>query len=83
MTDTYAYTAVATSSAACSFGIVYNLWFMLRYSRVNLGTFMVRSTFPTPTPHKLMLWPYSTVLVTYMVHMSSSPCIHACPLSAR
>ena len=47
--DTYAYTAVATSSAACGLGISCDIWFLLRYNWVDLETFIV-CTFPAPTP---------------------------------
>ena len=48
--DSYACTAVAISSAACGLGIACDVWFLLRYIWVDLKTFMVRSTFLTPTP---------------------------------
>ncbi|KIM36066.1 hypothetical protein M413DRAFT_46337, partial [Hebeloma cylindrosporum] len=41
--DSYACTAVAISSAACGLGIACNIWFLLRYSWVDLGTFIYRS----------------------------------------
>ena len=69
--DTYAYTAVATSSAACGLGISCNLWFLLRYIWVDLETFIVR-TLPTSTSHTDIV-AHSIVLVTYMVHTSPSP----------
>ena len=81
--DSYPCTAVAISSAACSLGIACDVWFLLRYSWVDLRTFIVSSTFPTPTPHKLILWPHSPVPMTYMVHTSSSHCPRACPPSVR
>jgi hypothetical protein len=46
--DSYAHTAVATSSAACGLGIVCDVWFLLRYNWVDLETFTVRNT-PDPT----------------------------------
>jgi len=79
----YACTAMAISCAACGLGIACDVWFLLRYGWVDLGTFIVRSTFPTPTPHELILLPYSTVPVTYIIHTSSSHCPHAYPPSAR
>jgi len=45
---TYAYTAVAISSAACGLGISCDVWFLLRYNWVDLETFKVR-TLPTST----------------------------------
>ena len=81
--DSFACTAVAISSAACGLGIACDIWFLLRYIWVDLRTFMVRSAIPTPIIHKLTLWLYSAVPVTYMVHMSSSHCPHACPPSVH
>jgi len=46
--DSYAYTAVATSSAACGLGITCDVWFLLRYIWVDLQTFIV-CTLPTST----------------------------------
>jgi len=52
--NTYAYTAVATSSTACGLGIACDVWFLLRYYWVDLETFIV-STLRTPlTTHMLM-----------------------------
>ena len=45
--DSYAYTAVATSSAACGLGIACDIWFLLRYNWVKLETFIVRTS-PDP-----------------------------------
>ena len=45
--DSYAYTAVATSSSTCGLGIACDVWFLLRYNWVDLETFIVR-TLPTP-----------------------------------
>ena len=81
--NTYAYTAVAISSAACGLGITCDVWFLLRYSWVDLGTFIVRTVPNTTTSHIHDIIPRSAVLVTYMVHTSSFPCPHACPPSAR
>ena len=82
-TDSCAWTAVAISSAACVLGLACDVWFLLRYIWVDLKTFIVRSTFPTATPHKLILWPHSPVPMTYMVHTSSFHCPHACLPSVR
>jgi len=41
------YTTVAISSAACGLGIACDVWFLIRYCWVDLGTFAVR-TLPTP-----------------------------------
>ena len=79
--DSYAYTAVATSSSTCGFGIACDVWFMLRYNWVDLDTFIVR-TLLTSTSSHADTFVHSIVLVTYMVHMSPSRCHHACPLSA-
>ena len=79
--DSYAYTAVATSSAACGLGIVCDIWFLLRYIWVDLDTFRVRTP-PTSTSSHADIVVHSIVVVTYMVHTSLSPCHRACPLSA-
>ena len=81
--DSYACTAVAISSVACGLGIACDVWFLFRYSWVDLRTFIVSSTSPTPTPHKLILWPNRPVPMTYLVHTSSSRYPHACPPSAH
>jgi len=47
--DSYACTAVAISSTACGLGIACDVWFLVRYSWVDLRTFIVRSTLPAPT----------------------------------
>jgi hypothetical protein len=39
----YTYTAVAISSAACGLGIACDVWLLVRYSWVDLGTFIHRS----------------------------------------
>jgi len=46
--ESYACTAVAISSAACGLGIACDVWLLVRYSWVDLGTFMV-CTFLTST----------------------------------
>ena len=51
--DSYAYTAVATSSAACGLGIACDVWFLVRYNWVDLETFVVR-TLLTSHPHMLI-----------------------------
>ena len=79
--DSYAYTAVAASSAACGLGIACNIWFLLRYKWVDLETFIVR-TLPASTSSHADIVFHSTVLVTYMVHTSPSPCHRGCLLSA-
>jgi hypothetical protein len=80
--DSWACTAVAISSAACGLGIACDVWFLFRYSWVDLMTFIVR-TFPTPIFSNAHIMAYSTVPGTYMVHTSSSHSPHACPPSAR
>jgi len=79
--DSYAYTAVATSSAACGLGIFCDVWFLLRYNWVELETFIVR-TLVTSTSSHAHIVVHSTVLVTYMIHTSPSHCHRARPLSA-
>ena len=79
--DSYAYTAVATSSAACGLGISCDVWFLLRYNWIDLETFIV-CTVPTSTSSHVHIVVHSTVLVTYMGHTSPSHCHRACPLSA-
>lgn len=83
--NTYAYTAVAISSAACGLGIACDVWFLFRYSWVDLETFIVRTVRSQPPHADLVadLVTHSTVLATYMVHTSSFPCPHGCPRSAR
>ena len=51
--NTYAYTAVAISSlsAACGLGITCDVWFLLRYSWVDLGTFVVCTVPNIATSH--------------------------------
>jgi hypothetical protein len=80
--DSYARTAIAISSAACGVGIACDVWFLLRYSWVDLRTFIVRPH-PNPTSSQSDIVPRSTVLTTYMIHMSSSPCPLVYPRSAR
>ena len=70
--DSYVCTAVAISSAACGLGIVCDVWFLLRYSWVDLRTFIVRPH-PTPTSSLSDILSHSTVLTTFTIHMSSSP----------
>ncbi|KIM41506.1 hypothetical protein M413DRAFT_71629 [Hebeloma cylindrosporum] len=41
--NSHAYTAIATSSAACGLGIACDVWFLLRYNWVDLDTFIYRS----------------------------------------
>jgi len=41
--NSYAYTAISTSSAACALGIACDVWFLLRYNWVDLGIFVCRS----------------------------------------
>jgi len=41
--NSYAYTAVCTSSAACGLGIACDVWFLVRYNWVDLGIFICRS----------------------------------------
>jgi len=41
--SSYAYTAVSTSSAACALGIACDVWFLVRYTWVDLETFICRS----------------------------------------
>jgi len=50
----YAYTAVSTSSAACGLGIACDVWFLVRYTWVELENFIVRSC-RIPQPLHLML----------------------------
>ena len=50
--DSYAYTAVATGSAACGLGIACDVWFLFRYIWVDLETFIVRTVPSTPTSFK-------------------------------
>ena len=86
--NTHAYTAVATSSTACALGIACDVWFLLRYNWVDMETFIVRTILALLTTHTLMtaddiqLAHYSTVLVIFTTHSSSSPCPRASPLSA-
>jgi len=54
--DSYACTAIAISSAACGLGIACDVWFLLRYSWVDLRTFIVRPI-QTQPPHNLTLCP--------------------------
>ena len=70
--DSYAYTAVATSSSACGLGIACDVWFLLRYNWVDLETFIV-CTLPTSTSSNADIAVHSIVLVTSMVHTSPSP----------
>jgi len=49
--DTHVYTAVAISSSACGLGIACNVWFLLRYSWVDLGTFTVRFQYCSYSNH--------------------------------
>ena len=49
--DTHVYTAVAISSSACGLGIAFNVWFLLRYSWVDLGTFIVRLQYRSYSKH--------------------------------
>jgi hypothetical protein len=46
--EPYAYAAVAISSAVCGLGVVCDVWFLVRYSWVDLGKFIV-CTLPTST----------------------------------
>ncbi|KIM41504.1 hypothetical protein M413DRAFT_72188 [Hebeloma cylindrosporum] len=41
--NSHAYTAIAASSTACGLGIACNMWFLLRYSWVDLETFVYRA----------------------------------------
>src|SRR5437016_600380 len=77
----YAYAAVSTSSAACGFGIACDAWFLVHYNWVDLGTFIVRIC-PTSITSQVDIVFHSAALVTYMAHISSSPCPHAFPHSA-
>jgi len=79
--ESYAYTAVAISSATCGLGIACDIWFLVRYSWVDLEIFIVR-TCATPTSSRTDIVAPSTVLEMYMVHTSFSPCPPACPPSA-
>ena len=51
--NSHAYAAIATSSTACSLGIVCDVWFLLRYNWVDLETFIVRALLTQP-PHMLI-----------------------------
>ena len=53
--DSYACTAVAISSATCGLGIACDVWFLLRYSWVDLRTFIVRIPL-TSNPLTSSLW---------------------------
>ena len=79
--NSYAYSAVATSSAACGLGIACDVWFLVCYNWVDSETFIVRKI-PNPTSSHADIIVHSIVLVAYMVHMPPSLCCLACPLSA-
>jgi len=49
--DSYAYTAVATSSSACGLGISCDVWFLLRYNWVDLETFIVCTLSTSTSSH--------------------------------
>ena len=46
--NSHAYDAIATSSTACGLGISCDVWFLLRYNWVDLGTFIVRTLLTQP-----------------------------------
>ena len=75
--DSHAHTAVAISSVACGLGIACDVWFLVRYSWVDLRTFIVRSTLLVPSSRADIV-AHSTILMMYMVY-TSSHCPHACP----
>jgi len=52
--NSHAYTAVATSSTACGFGMACDLWFILRYNWVDLEVFMV-CTFMILPLHRMVI----------------------------
>ena len=54
--DSYACTAVATSSATCGLGIACDVWFLFRYSWIDLKTFIVRTP-PTPASSQAHIVP--------------------------
>jgi len=80
--NTYAYTAIATSTAACGLGIACDIWFLFRYIWVDLETFRVRIP-KSPTSSCADIVVHSIALVTYMIHTFPFPCRHAYPLCAR
>ena len=80
--DSYAYTAIATSTAACGLGIACDVWFLLRYIWVDLETFIVRTLTSQTLNSHANIAVHSIVLVAYMIHIFPSPCRRACPLFA-
>ena len=52
--NSHAYTAVATSSTACGFGMICDVWFLLRYNWVALEMFIVCTLQLTLPPHCML-----------------------------
>ena len=57
--NSHAYNAVATSTTACGLGIACNIWFLFRYSWVDLETFIVCTLLILLTTHTLTTFNYS------------------------